>query len=509
MVKKEISIEESLWNAADKLRGSVETSQYKHVVLSLIFLKNISDKFKKQRQKLIDDGQEKYIDKPVFYNKDNVFYLNEESRWDYLIENAKQPDIALKIDTALSNIEKLNDDLKGALPNNYFTSLELESNNIASLLDEINNINIPEEDNDFFGRIYEYFLSKFAIKEASSKGEFYTPKSIVNLIAEILEPHDGILYDPCCGSGGMFVQSYKLLESHHGDTNELSIYGQEYTSTTLKLAKMNLAIRGIKGNLGNKAANTFFNDQHPDLKADYIMANPPFNQKKWRASEELTSDPRWDGYEVPPTGNANYGWILHMVSKLSREGIAGFLLSNGSLSGDKGAEYKIRKQLIENDLVESILILPMKLFYTTDISVSLWIINKNKKEKGDFRDRTNEILFFDLRKMGSPFDKKYVQLTQEDRNKVTSTIQLWRTNLNEYENISGYCYSAKLDEIKEKNYILAPSRYVEPINIDNEIDYDAEMTKLSKSLEELLQKESESTDKLINLMKELNYGIRI
>ena len=509
MAKKEISIEESLWKAADKLRGSVETSQYKHVVLSLIFLKNISDKFEKQRQILIDEGKEKYIDKAVFYNKDNVFYLDEKSRWSYLIENAKQPDIALKIDTALSNIEKLNDDLKGALPNNYFTSLELESNNISSLLDEINNIIIPSDDNDFFGRIYEYFLSKFAIKEASSKGEFYTPKSIVNLIAEILEPHDGILYDPCCGSGGMFVQSYKLLENHHGDTNELSIYGQEYTSTTLKLAKMNLALRGIKGNLGDKAANTFFNDQHPDLKADYIMANPPFNQKQWRANEELTKDPRWAGYEVPPTGNANYGWILHMVSKLSVEGIAGFLLSNGSLSGDKSAEYKIRKQLIENDLVEAILILPRKLFYTTDISVSLWIINKNKKEKYNFIDRSNEILFLDLRQMGSPFDKKYVQLTQEDRDKVTSTINTWRTNMDEYDNIPEYCYAAELDEIKEKDYVLVPSRYIEFVDAVETINFDEKMSELKNDFVELYKEEQDSKDKILKLFEELGYEIKL
>lgn len=506
---KEKSIEESLWNAADKLRGSVETSQYKHVVLSLIFLKNVSDKFERQRQNLINKGMEKYIDKPVFYNKDNVFYLNEESRWDYLIENAKQQDIALKIDTALSNIEKLNNDLKGALPNNYFTSLELESNNIAGLLDEINNITIPEDDNDFFGKIYEYFLSKFAIKEASSKGEFYTPKSIVNLIAEILEPHDGILYDPCCGSGGMFVQSYKLLERHHGDTNELSIYGQEYTSTTLKLAKMNLAIRGIKGNLGDKAANTFFNDQHPDLKADYIMANPPFNQKKWRAKEELTTDYRWEGYEVPPTGNANYGWILHMISKLSVDGIAGFLLSNGSLSGDKGVEYKIRKQIIENDLVEAILILPRKLFYTTDISVSLWIINKNKKEKGSFRDRTNEILFLDLRQMGSPFDKKYIQLTQEDRDKVTSTINTWRTNITAYEDIPEYCHANNLDEIKEKDYNLVPSRYIKFVDGVESLNFDERMDELKNEFVELYKQEKDSKNKLLKLFRELGHEIKL
>ena len=323
---------------------------------------------------------EKFVDTVAFYTKDNVFYLPPESRWSYIMENAKQDDIALKIDTALYTIEKSNPALKGALPDNYYSRLQLDTAKLASLLDEINRINTDDKENDIIGRIYEYFLSKFALAEGKGKGEFYTPKCIVNLIAEMLEPYDGILYDPCCGSGGMFVQSMKFVEAHHGNKKQVSIYGQEYTNTTYKLCKMNLAIRGISANLGETAANTFTNDQHKDLKADYIMANPPFNQKAWRAENELIDDPRWDGYEVPPTSNANYGWILNIVSKLSQNGVAGFLLANGALSDD-GTELKIRKQLIENNLVEAIIILPRNLFYTTDISVTLWILNKNKKAR--------------------------------------------------------------------------------------------------------------------------------
>mgnify|MGYP002294406993 CR=1 FL=1 len=424
--KKEISMEEALWKSADKLRGSVEPAEYKHVVLSLFFLKFASDKFEECRNKIISTHGEKYADMKPFYTQENVFYLPEESRWKYIIENAKQDDIALKIDTALYTIEKNNPALKGALPDNYYSRLHIDTAKLASLLDEINRINTDDKENDIIGRVYEYFLSKFALAEGKGKGEFYTPKCIVNLIAEMLEPYDGILYDPCCGSGGMFVQSIKFVEAHSGNKKKVSIYGQEYTNTTFKLAKMNLAIRGISANLGEMAANTFTNDQHKDLKADFIMANPPFNQKQWRAENELVDDPRWNGYEVPPTSNANYGWILNIVSKLSQNGVAGFLLANGALSDD-GTELKIRQQLIENHLVEAIIILPRNLFYTTDISVTLWVLNKNKKARvveqngklKRYRNREDEILFMDLRQMGSPYEKKYIELTEEDRAKVS------------------------------------------------------------------------------------------
>ena len=515
--KKEVSMEEALWKSADKLRGSVEPAEYKHVVLSLFFLKFASDKFEKQRKMIAEKFGEKFIDNVAFYTKDNVFFLPEESRWSYIIEHAKQDDIALKIDTALYNIEKSNPALRGALPDNYYSRLHIDTTKLASLLDEINRMNTDDEENDIIGRVYEYFLSKFALAEGKGKGEFYTPKSIVNLIAEMIEPYDGILYDPCCGSGGMFVQSIKFVEAHSGNKKKVSIYGQEYTNTTFKLAKMNLAIRGISANLGEMAANTFTNDQHKDLKADYIMANPPFNQKEWRAENELLDDPRWNGYEVPPTSNANYGWILNIVSKLSQNGVAGFLLANGALSDD-GTELKIRKQLIENNLVEAIIIiLPRNLFYTTDISVTLWIINKNKKarvveQNGQlkrYRNREKEILFMDLRQMGSPYEKKYIELTEDDRAKVTGVYHAWQQESFEdtYENVPEFCYSASLEEVAEKGYTLVPSRYIEFINRDENIDFDTKMKTLQSELKELLVAEEKSKAELLKVMEELGYGI--
>ena len=518
-IKKEISMEEALWKSADKLRGSVEPSEYKHVVLSLFFLKFASDKFEEQRAKIIAEGREKFADNVAFYTKDNVFYLPLESRWSYIMENAKQNDIALKIDTALYTIEKINPILKGALPDNYYSRLQIDTVKLASLLDELNKIDTAKDkENDIIGRIYEYFLSKFAIAEGKGKGEFYTPKTIVNLIAELIEPYDGILYDPCCGSGGMFVQSMKFIEAHHGNKKKVSIYGQEYTNTTYKLAKMNLAIRGISANLGEMAANTFSNDQHKDLKADYIMANPPFNQKEWRASDELVDDPRWEGYDVPPTSNANYGWILNIVSKLSQNGVAGFLLANGALSDD-GTELKIRKQLIKNHLVEAIIILPRNLFYTTDISVTLWILNRNKGEysvlkngvEKHYRNRENEILFMDLRQMGSPYEKKYIELTEEDRAKVTEVYHNWQQVGYEktYENIPEFCYSAKYEEVEEKGFTLVPSRYIEFVNRDENVDFDTKMKELQSELKELLIGEEKSKVDLLEVFKELGYEIEL
>jgi type I restriction enzyme M protein len=390
--KNQKSFEESLWESANKLRGSVEPSEYKHVVLSLIFLKFVSDTFESRKQEIIAEHGEQYVDMVDFYTMKNAFYLPEESRWSYIKTNAKQDDIAVKIDTALHDIEKKNKALAGALPDNYFSRLDLEVSKLAALLDEINNIQtINSQHEDVVGRVYEYFLGKFALAEGKGKGEFYTPKSIVNLIAEMIEPYRGKIYDPCCGSGGMFVQSMKFVDSHKGNRKDISIYGQEQTTTTYKLAKMNLAIRGIAANLGAASRDTFAKDQHPDLKADFIMANPPFNQKAWRADNELVDDPRWDGYETPQTGNANYGWILHMVSKLSENGVAGFILANGALSGD-GTEKAIRKGMLEKHLVEAIVILPQNMFYTTNISVTLWILNRNKKARTVPHDRASHHL---------------------------------------------------------------------------------------------------------------------
>ncbi|MFV0189705.1 type I restriction-modification system subunit M [Empedobacter falsenii] len=511
------STEEILWDAANKLRGSIEPSEYKHVVLSLIFLKFASDKFIKRREELITEGKEAFLEIPEFYQAENVFYLPEESRWTYIIENAKQEDITLKVDTALKTIERTNKSLEGALPDNYFSRLGLDQSKFSALLDTINNIDtLKDEAQDIVGRVYEYFLSKFAIAEGKGKGEFYTPKSIVNLIAEMIEPYKGKIYDPSCGSGGMFVQSLKFIEKHQGNKKDISIYGQELTNTTFKLAKMNLAIRGISANLGNKAADTFADDQHKELKADYIMANPPFNLKDWRAENELTDDTRWSGYEVPPKSNANYAWILNMISKLSQNGVAGFILANGALSG-AGEEYKIRKQIIENDLVEAIVILPQSMFYSTDISVTLWILNRNKNERTaevndgikNYRKREGEVLFIDLRQKGEPFEKKFIQFSENDIEQIASTYHNWQQKDWEtiYTNEPEYCYSATKEEIRKKDYSLVPSKYIEFVNRDESLDYDTQMQTLQSDLKELFTQEAELKQQVANVFKSLGYEL--
>ena len=521
MAKKSIvktkSIEETLWDSANKLRGTVESSEYKHVVLGLIFLKFASDKFEERRAELQAEGKVKFIEMKEFYNMQNIFYLPEEARWSYIIENSKQADIALKIDTALHTIEKNNPALKGALPDNYFSRLNMDVSKLAALLDTINNINtLQDKQQDIVGRVYEYFLSKFALAEGKGKGEFYTPKSIVNLIAEMIEPYKGIIYDPACGSGGMFVQSIKFIESHHGNKKEVAIYGQEYTATTYKLAKMNLAIRGIAANLGDVPADTFGKDQHPDLKADFIMANPPFNQKDWRAADELVDDARWKGYEVPPTSNANYAWILNMVAKLSENGVAGFILANGALSGG-GTEYEIRKKLIDNDLVEAIIIIPRDTFYTTDISVTLWIINKNKKERTvqindrqkNYRNREKEVLFMDLRRWGSEYEKQFVELTTTDIEKIAENYHNWQQKdwKTTYKDIPEFCKSVHFDQLKENKYSLVPSKYIDFVDADSNIDFDTEMKRIQKDFKVLLKDEKESQEQLINAFKTLGYEL--
>lgn len=495
--KAEKSFEESLWDSANKLRGSVESSEYKHIVLSLIFLKFISDKFEVHRQALIDDGKEQFVDRVPFYTQSNIFYLPEEARWHTIIKHSKQDDIALRIDTALHTIEKTNISLAGALPDNYFSRLGLESNKLAALLDTINNINTvvkeqesdekPMSEEDLVGRVYEYFLGKFAASEGKGGGEFYTPKSVVALLAEMLEPYKGKIYDPCCGSGGMFVQSIKFINSHNGNQKDISIYGQEYTSATYKLAKMNLAIRGISGNLGDVAGDTFFKDQHPDLKADYIMANPPFNQKQWRADNELTDDSRWGGYTVPPTGNANYAWILHMLSKLSESGTAGFVLANGSMSSNTSGEGSIRQEIINNDHVDCMIALPGQLFYTTQIPVCLWFLTKNKgedKARG-YRGRKGETLFIDARQMGSMVSRVHKEFTDDDLGKIAITYHAWRGEEKggDYVDVAGYSRAASLGEIKANDYVLTPGRYVGAAEVEYDgIAFEDKMRQLSQTL---------------------------
>ena len=561
-VKKTTSFEETLWDSANKLRGSVESSEYKHIVLSLIFLKFISDKFEAQRQKLQNAGMGDYLEMVDFYTKDNVFYLPVEARWQELLTHAKQDDIALKIDTALHTVEKNNKSLAGALPDNYFSRLGLESNKLAALLDTINNIDtyIEEQveeqagikegeqhlnaeakalaEEDLVGRVYEYFLGKFAASEGKGGGEFYTPKSVVALLAEMLEPYKGKIYDPCCGSGGMFVQSIKFINSHNGNQKDISIYGQEYTSTTYKLAKMNLAIRGISGNLGEVAGDTFFKDQHPDLKADFIMANPPFNQKQWRSESELVDDPRWAGYTAPPTGNANYAWILHMLSKLSEAGTAGFVLANGSMSSNTSGEGKIRQEIIDNDHVDCMIALPGQLFYTTQIPVCLWFLTKNKGEVKnpdgtiERRDRKGETLFIDARQMGTMASRIHKELTDDDLANIAGTYHAWRSGTetanptenpqnvgrgsarqdnapanNAYQDIAGYCKSATLDDIKANDYVLTPGRYVGAAEIEDDgIPFEDKMRDLSQTLYQQMQ-DAQTLDAAIKKNLEvLGYG---
>lgn len=518
--KQQKPMEQTLWDAANKLRGKVEPAEYKHVVLSLIFLKYANDRFDDHRKKMIEEGQESFLEMMPFYTKDNVFYIPECARWAYIMENAKQPDIDIKIDTALHEIEKMNPALEGALPDNYYSRLHMDTSGLSSLLDLINGLELQADgDKDIFGKVYEYCLRQFALKEGKGKGEFYTPRTVVALLCELIEPYSGIVYDGACGSGGMFVQSMNFIDEHKGNRLNVSVYGQELTDTTRRLAKMNLAIRGISANLGAEAANTFLNDQHKDLKADFSLENPPFNQKDWRKSNELVDDPRWDGYPIPPTSNANYGWLLNTLSKLGQNGVGVVLLANGALSaGNVGNdEYEIRKRLIENDCVEAIVILPRNMFYTTDISVTAWILNKNKKARmekrpgGDvtFRDRTDEILFMDLRQMGHPFEKKYIEFTEEDRKYIVDRFKSWRFASYEipYEDVPEFCYAANRAEIAEKDYSLVPSRYIEFVNRDDSVSYEERMAQLQKELKELLVVEERSREELLSVMKGLGYEV--
>lgn len=509
------SMEEALWESCNKMRGSVEPSEYKHVVLSLIFLKYVGDHFDQKHKEICDQYGDDYADMVEFYAQDNVFYIPAECRWSYIMENAKQDNIFQIIDDALANIEKSNKQLEGALPSNYYSNLGLDRSKFAALLDEINKLDtLKDEENDIIGRVYEFFLGKFAIAEGKGKGEFYTPKCIVNLIAEMIEPYDGKIYDPCCGSGGMFVQSMKFVKVHHGNQKNISVYGQEAIKTTYKLARMNLAIRGINADI--RLGDTFHNDQHKDLKADYIMANPPFNQNGWRTENELIADPRWAGFEVPPTSNANYGWILNILSKMSTDGVAGFILSNGALSAD-GTELAIRRKLLELGKVEAIVILPRKLFYSTDISVTLWILNNNKKarivekngEVRHYRDREKEVLFFDMRQMGVPFEKKFVELSQADRDKVTNTYHAWQQEGWEdtYKNIPEFCFSATVENLEENGFSLVPSKYIEFVNRDEQVDYETKLKTLQQELSAILAEEEKGRSELKKVFANLGFDL--
>ena len=500
---EDLSLESVMMNCRNALRGRVGGNEKnRDTVMGLVFLKFVGDKFAARRAEIMEQYPEIFWDKESFYRSENVFYLPEHSRWQYLVENASADDIAVKIDAAMKEIEERNPPLKGALPQNFYSGLGLKNKEIKSLIDEISKLdNQRFHEPDLIGRVQEYFLQVFAIDSGAGveKGEFYTPSSIVELIAELIEPYSGTVYDPCCGTGGMFVQSMKFVENHQGNRKNISIIGQESNPDTWRLAKMNLALRGIAHDLGESSESTFLHDQHPDRKVDYIMANPPFNLKNWREADQLTDDARWEGYTVPPKSTANYAWILHMLNKLDEtHGIAGFLLANGALnaggdSPDTDPEYAVRKQLLENDKIEAIIVLPREMFYSTDISVTLWIVANNKGARElngrQLRDRKNEVLFMDLRTLNhNIYEKKYVKLDSDSIARVRDIYFNWQTGKG-YADIPEFCQSVTLDKIKAKNYSLAPSQYIEFIDRDLGIDYQAEMARIQAEMGEVLAEE--------------------
>jgi type I restriction enzyme M protein len=496
MSTAKIGFEETLWKAADKLRGSMDASEYKHVVLGLLFLKYISDKFEMKYNELVEEGAGFEEDRDE-YEAENIFWVPKEARWNNIKDNAKDPKIGQIIDDAMILIEKENPSLKGVLDKRYARP-ELDKRRLGELIDLISTIKLHKKgEKDILGRVYEYFLGKFADAEGKGGGEFYTPTSVVKTLVEMIEPYKGRIYDPCCGSGGMFIQSEKFVEEHQGRIDNLSIYGQELNATTWKLCKMNLAIRGLDGNLGPYHADTFHNDLHKTLKADYILANPPFNVSDW-GGDKLTEDVRWK-YGIPPASNANYAWLQHIIYHLAPNGIAGVVLANGSLSSNTSNEGEIRKNLLEEDtdLVDCIVAMPDKLFYSTGIPVSLWILNRNKEGNSKHRNRKNEVLFIDARQLGVMIDRRHRELTEEDIHKIADTYHQWRNIDGNYEDVKGFCKSTKLEEIRKHEYVLTPGRYVGIEETkDDGIPFEEKMESLTSELSGLFAKSRRLEDEI-------------
>jgi len=518
-----VGFEDKLWQAADKLRSHMDPSEYKHVVLGLIFLKYISDSFESHRAKLkaeMDDPQsdihisdaaerEALLEDRDEYLAVNVFWVTPEARWGYLQDNAKRAEIGRLIDDAMLAIEKENPRLKGVLPKNYARP-DLDKARLGELIDLISTIGIGDEvsrKKDVLGRVYEYFISRFASAEGKGGGEFYTPAHVVRLLVEMLQPFKGRVFDPCCGSGGMFVQSDKFVRAHGGRIGDISIFGQESNPTTWRLAQINLAIRGIDANLGENNADSFHNDLHADLKADFVLANPPFNDSDW-GGDRLQDDARW-AYGTPPAGNANYAWVQHFLHHLSPNGIAGFVLANGSMSTNTSNEGQIRKNIILSDLVDCMVALPGQLFYSTPIPVCLWFLSRNKHRQG-MADRRGSTLFIDARKMGTMIDRSHRGLTGEDIAKIAGTYHAWRgeEGTGEYADLAGFCKSAAVKEIIENNYVLTPGRYVgvEAAPDDGE-PFEEKMTRLTKQLSEQFAESARLETEIRKNLEELDYGL--
>jgi type I restriction enzyme M protein len=480
-----LGFEQKLWAAADKLRGHMDASEYKHVVLGLIFLKYISDAFEERHAELQKEKHADPEDRDEYAGA-NVFWVPKKARWPHLQANAKQAEIGKTIDEAMLAIEKDNPQLKGVLSKDYARPA-LDKQRLGELIDLVGTIGLGDKENrskDILGRVYEYFLGQFASAEGKKGGEFYTPRCVVRLLVEMIEPYKGRVYDPCCGSSGMFVQSEEFIEKHGGRIGDLSIFGQESNPTTWKLAKMNLALRGIEANLGPHHADTFRNDLHKDLRADFILANPPFNMSDW-GGENLKDDVRWK-YGLPSAGNANFAWVQHFVHHLAPSGIAGFVLANGSMSSNQSGEGEIRKSLVESDLVDCMIALPGQLFYGTAIPACLWFLTKTKKN-GKFTDRRGRSLFVDARKLGVLIDRVHRDLTNKEITQIAGAYHAWRgeTGAAQYQDVPGFCKSASLDEIRQHGYVLSPGRYVgaEELEEDGE-PFQEKITRLKAKLEE-------------------------
>ena len=499
-----VGYEAELWRMADAMRGSMDAAEYKHVALGLIFLKYISDAFGEARARLEADSHQTGADPddPDEYRADNIFWVPPEARWQHLQAQAIQPNIGQTVDAAMVAIERDNPGLRDVLPKEYARPA-LDQQRLGQLINMISNISVGDAEarsRDVLGRVYEYFLSQFASAEGKRGGEFYTPRCVVKLLVEMLEPYRGRVYDPCCGSSGMFVQSQAFVDAHaNGNGNggrardAISIYGQESNHTTWRLAKMNLAIRGIDGRIEH--GDTFHNDRHPDLRADYILANPPFNISDW-GGERLRDDQRWK-YGVPPIGNANFAWVQHIAHHLAPSGTAGFVLANGSMSSGQSNESEIRRNLVENDLVDCMVALPGQLFYATQIPVCLWFLARDRGN-GKFRDRRGEILFIDARKLGSMVDRTHRELRDEDISHITNTYHAWRSKgAADYADAPGFCKSATLEEVSHHGHVLTPGRYVgtEPTEDDGE-PFEEKMARLTAQWQEQ-QAEGERLDAAI------------
>ena len=502
-----LGFEAKLWQMADGLRNNMDAAEYKHVVLGLIFLKYISDAFESKHAEL-DTQRKKGADPedPDEYKAASIFWVPKEARWSYLKANAPQPTIGTLVDDAMAAIERDNPSLKTVLPKD-FGRVGLDKIRLGQIINLVSDIALghtADRAKDTLGRVYEYFLSRFASAEGKSGGQFYTPSSVVRVLVEMLAPYKGRVYDPCCGSGGMFVSSEKFIEAHSGKLGDISIYGQESNYTTWRLAKMNLAIRGIDAQIGH--GDTFHHDAHPDLKADYVLANPPFNDSDWRG-ELLKDDKRWV-YGIPPAGNANYAWVQHFIHHLAPTGLAGFVLANGSMSSNQSGEGEIRKAIIEADLVDCMVALPGQLFYSTQIPVCLWFLARNKKN-GRFRDRRGETLFIDARKMGTLVDRTHRELTDDDLAKIAGIYHAWRGDrgAGKFADVPGFCKAAKIDDIRKHGYVLTPGRFVgaEPVEDDGELFKD-KMRRLAAMLHEQQADAAKLDVAIAANLKELGYG---